>query len=261
MMEIDRLFSMRGKRVLVQSPEFPYGETIVDGFCEAGAHVWLCGENEEEMRRIGRKQTQHVKGMFLYAPSQEQDAERLAAQAAQIEGGIDAFVHISPPPMLPGWKHDFEEIYAALRRSQLYLMLTVKHIGALLAKQGRGSVLFITDYAALVGCNAEHCADDPACFARMFSLDYGFVKGSYVNYARQAAGFLGLHHVRCNAIAYAPMADGCKSECSEAFIRHSHLKRLAGERDVQAAALFLSSDAAGYITGVTLPVDGGYTAK
>ena len=260
-MDIDGLFSMRGKHVLVQSPEFPYGETIVDGFCEAGAHVWLCGENEEEMLRIGRKQNGQVKGVFLYAPSQEQDAERLAAQTAQIEGGIDAFVHISPPPMLPGWKHDFEEIYAALKCSQLYLMLTVKHIGALLAKQGRGSVLFITDYAALVGCDAELCMDDPACFEQAFSLDYGFVKGSYVNYVRQAAGFLGQHHVRCNAVAYAPMETHCGSGFSQAFIRHTHLKRLAGRRDVQAAALFLASDAAGYITGVTLPVDGGYTAK
>ena len=42
---------------------------------------------------------------------------------------------------------------------------------------------------------------------------------------------------------------------------NKNLKRLAEPADIAAAAVFLASDAASYITGVTLPVDGGYTAK
>jgi NAD(P)-dependent dehydrogenase (short-subunit alcohol dehydrogenase family) len=140
-------------------------------------------------------------------------------------------------------------------------MLTVKHLGLIMAAQGFGSMIFVSDYAALVGFDRQNYINTPEKFEQDFSLNYGFVKGSYVNYVRQAAGYLGEHNARCNCIAYAPLAENVPEGFSKAFIRHSHLKRLATARDIKAAVVFLASDASAYITGITLPVDGGYTAK
>ncbi|MDL2217457.1 SDR family oxidoreductase [Christensenellaceae bacterium OttesenSCG-928-M15] len=260
-MDIASMFCVRDKRVLIQSPEHPYAEAVLDGFLEAGAQVFVCGEDRAALIRAAERPCGKIMGAIHYAPTREEDAQALALEIEKAAGGLDAFIHASPPPMLKGWDHTFDAIYAALTRSQLHLMLTVKHIGALLAKGAAGSLLFLTDYAALVGCDRENSHGDARLLEEDFSLDYGFVKGSYVNYARQAAGYLGLHNVRCNAIAYAPLPKSRDREFEEAFIRHSHLKRAIHARDIQSAALFLSSDAASYITGVTLPVDGGYTAK
>jgi NAD(P)-dependent dehydrogenase (short-subunit alcohol dehydrogenase family) len=257
-------FGLTGKKALILFPEADFGAQIALGFCEAGADVFLCGCDPGGLNSV--KDTVASFGyraavLTEYRQGTDKAAEGLALKAKEEMGWIDCFIYIDPGARLSGWDHEFEEIADAFNFSQTGLMLTVKHIGAVMAETGGGSVLFVTDYAALVGCDIQNYTEAPEIFDKDFSLDYGYVKGSYVNYARQAAGYLGEHGIRCNCIAYAP-AGGMKPKGFEnAYIKHSHLKRMASDEDIINAAVFFASDASAYITGATLPVDGGYTAK
>lgn len=263
-MNILEKFSLSGKSALITNPEYPYGVEIAQGLQAAGASVWLAGADPDILHQISNRLLEkgcQISGYFPYKQGTETAALALSDAIKKELPSLNILVDNSSGHTLHGWDHTFDEIFDQMQFTQLGLMLTVKHLGALMADQGHGSVIFVSDYAALAGCDPQNYNNCPQDRDTDFSIDYGFVKGSYVNYARQAAGYLGAHNCRCNCIAYGPLTGTRNAGFEEAFIRHSHLKRLAGKEDVAAAAVFLASDASAYITGITLPVDGGYTAK
>ena len=90
---------------------------------------------------------------------------------------------------------------------------------------------------------------------------YSYDKAGMVGFTRYLASALGPHGVRANCIC----PGGLRSEAQDerfvaAYERRVPLGRLANEDDVTGTLLYLASDAAAYVTGVTIPVDGGWSA-
>lgn len=75
------------------------------------------------------------------------------------------------------------------------------------------------------------------------------------------AGILGPHHVRVNCLAPGGFFNHQPEPFLTRYNEHTMLGRMADERDLGGAVIFLPSDASKYITDANLPVDGGYTAK
>jgi NAD(P)-dependent dehydrogenase (short-subunit alcohol dehydrogenase family) len=136
--------------------------------------------------------------------------------------------------------------------------LTQYLLGALRAA-GDASVIFTSSAAGLVGSQ--------------FSPLYSMSKGGLVSLVKGLALSLAADNIRVNAVCPGstdtPMLPGFFSggpgEDIEAKKRtqwaNIPLGRLGTPQDVADAALFLAAPTAAYITGVALPVDGGYTAK
>ena len=255
---LDR-FSLKGKKALIYGPQFVYGTDIAEGLAEAGAEVWLCGKDGETLKALAEKIG--ARGYYEYQQGTKAAAEGLAAFVRNTMGGLDVFVENGSQETMTGWFHSYQEIVDQFTVTQKGLILTVQAMGEIMAEAKKGSIIFVSDYAALVGCDVHNYEGCPEEMEKDFSVDYGYIKSSYVNYARQAAGFLGDAGCRCNTIAFAPMKGKKPAAFEEAFIKHSHIRRMAESRDVKDIAVFLASDASQYITGATIPVDGGYTAK
>ena len=124
---------------------------------------------------------------------------------------------------------------------------------------GRASIIFTSSVSGLVGSLASPL--------------YSMVKGSLVSFAKALAMNLG-PDIRVNVLApgavNTPMLakffgrddEALAPDRVKAFVETGvPLKRPCEPEEVAEAALFLASDASSYITGVTLPVDGGYVAK
>jgi len=118
-----------------------------------------------------------------------------------------------------------------------------------------GSIVNIASIWGLVGVGVIHDAA------------YAASKGAIVNLTRQLAAEWARRGVRVNTIAPAwfrsEMTEGSMfgDDDAEAWIRRSTpMGRAGDEHELDGALLFLASDASSYVTGVTLPVDGGWTA-
>jgi NAD(P)-dependent dehydrogenase (short-subunit alcohol dehydrogenase family) len=135
----------------------------------------------------------------------------------------------------------------------------------LMAERGGGAIVSTASIAGMIGLVSPLLEDAPA--PEYGSGAYAASKGAVVQMTRQFAVTYARRGVRVNAVAPGYIATPMTAFVQEnadyqAFISALHpLERLGRPEEIAAAAAFLASDDASFITGVTLPVDGGYTAR
>jgi NAD(P)-dependent dehydrogenase (short-subunit alcohol dehydrogenase family) len=115
---------------------------------------------------------------------------------------------------------------------------------------GRGSIINVASTAALVGMPG--------------SIPYQASKAAVLGLTRGAAVSYGPSNIRVNAICpglvVTGMTESASPEAVEAMKAHIPLRRDGRPEEISAAVLFLASDESSYITGVALPIDGGFVA-
>ncbi len=145
---------------------------------------------------------------------------------------------------------DLEAWDRGLRVNVTSMVLMARFSVPELARRGGGAIVNMTSVAGLTAGT---------------SLLYATTKGAIVNMTRQMAADHGRQDIRVNAVApgmvYTPMVAGGMSEETRERRRRSSLLGTEGTGwDVAHAVLYLASDEARWVTGVTLPVDAGFTA-
>lgn len=155
------------------------------------------------------------------------------------------------------------DLTIAVNLSGVYYGL--RHGGALMAERGGGAIISTASIAGLVGLVSSRVTEFPPVDG---SGAYIAAKHGVVGLTRQFALIYADHNVRVNAIApgyiRTPMIQEAlqDEEGAAGFLESLHpLGRLGEPEEIAAAAAFLASDDASFITGITLPVDGGYTAR
>jgi NAD(P)-dependent dehydrogenase (short-subunit alcohol dehydrogenase family) len=83
-----------------------------------------------------------------------------------------------------------------------------------------------------------------------------------INFTRFLGSYYGPKGIRCNCVSPGGFWE---ETMPEVFVRnyssHTFMGRLANTSDLMGIIVLLASDASSYITGVNVPVDGGYTAR
>jgi gluconate 5-dehydrogenase len=250
------LFDLAGRRALVSGGSSGIGEAMAGALGRAGARVMLVSRRERELEAAcARLRGERVDAQWLAADLADVGALRAAAAEAERRlGGIDILVNAAGVNL----RQPFAEVTPEAWQTQIALHLgapffLTQALAPGMAARGWGRIVNI---ASLQSYRA---------FAN--SAPYGAGKGGVVQLTRAIAQEWGRRGITCNAIGpgFFPTALTAPVFADESLAqRHAEqtcLGRNGRLDDLQGVTVFLASDASAYITGQTLMVDGGYTAR
>lgn len=180
--------------------------------------------------------------------SRDGDCQALVAEALERCGGVDLLVNnagITQDGLLLRMKEeDFDRVMATNCKGAF---LMSKHCAKAMLKKRSGVIVNMSSVSGLLGNPGQ--------------MNYAASKAALIGMTKTAARELASAGIRVNAIApgfiATRMTDKLPEKIKAEVLRQIPMQRFGQVDDIAAAVLFLASDAARYITGVTLAVDGG----
>jgi NAD(P)-dependent dehydrogenase (short-subunit alcohol dehydrogenase family) len=251
-----RLFDLSGRRALVTGGNSGIGEAMAHALGLAGAQVLLVARRAVELDAAAQRlRDDGIDAQWLAADLADPAATQAAARDAdQRLGGIDILVNAAGVNL----REPFAEVTPASWQLQLALHLgapffLTQALAPGMKARGWGRILNI---ASLQSYRA---------FPR--SAPYGAGKGGVVQLTRAIAQEWSPHGITCNAIGpgFFPTALTAPVFADPELAARNAAQTCIGRNgtldDLVGATLFLASDASAYVTGQTLMVDGGFTAR
>lgn len=238
---------LKGRPILVTGASGGIGAATVRMLVTEGADVIASGRNEDLLANLADETGCRTLPFDLTS----EDAVKEALEGVELYGVVNC----------GGWGGEiatpmetdlavFDKVIDINARGTL---LVIKYASKSMVKAGKGgAIVNVSSQASLVGL-AGH-------------ISYASSKGAVDAMTRVSALELGKYNIRVNAVnptvVMTPMSEWYwgRDEIGGPFIETMPLHRWATEDDCAAPIVFLLSDRASMISGVTLPIDGGFTA-
>lgn len=256
----ENLFRLKDKVAVITGGFGLLGSALVLAFQEFSANVAVLDirPDPKQMARF-RKKPGRIRFYPCDIASSESIRKTLDAVVGDF-GKIDVLVN-NAYPRNGNYGRIFEKIRLADWKDNVnshlggYFNVT-QQVSRLMRKRRSGSIVNIGSIYGMV-------APDFSIYegTRMtMPAEYAAIKGGLITLTRYLATYLAPAHIRVNAVSPGGLLNGQDRRFVKNYCKKVPLGRMGNPRDVCGAVLFLAGDAARYITGQNLAVDGGWTA-
>jgi len=255
MPSLTELFDLSGRVAIVTGGSRGLGEEMAEGLAEAGASLMICARRQqwlgptiENFRARGFK----VAGMIcdVATPSEVQDVVDTTIERF---GKIDILINnagiswAAEPESMP-----LDKWQKVIDTNLTGTFLFSQAAGKEMLKQQSGCIINIASIAGMVGSvSTSHWAG------------YAASKAGIIGLTRELAATWARNGIRVNAIApgyfHSRLADPAIVHAEPQIKATSPIPRVGNTGELKGVAVFLASDAASYVTGQTIVVDGGRT--
>ena len=251
----DKLFSVSGQIVLIPGGSRGIGRALAEGFAARGAQVVIAGREANTLEKTASEISTGDKPVktVVCDVARPEDVAALVTSTLSAFGSIDTLVSVAGVnKRMKAEDYSTEEYDWIMDINLRGSFVLAQAVGRHMIERKGGSIINIDSlntYAPLTGVTP-----------------YAMSKAGVLMMTRSLANEWGRHGVRVNSIApgFFPTALSQKlwahKKMQEWAQQNTPLGKLGDVKELVGTAVFLASDAAAFITGQTIRVDGGVTA-
>lgn len=245
-----KIFSLNSKTALITGGGTGIGLGIARALAEAGASVIITGRREDVLRRAQEQLGPHAH-YFVFDVNDKKNIPAFIEKMETIVSPIDILVNNAGIHLkkyaLDTTDDEFENV---LQTNLVSVFSLSRECARKMIKKKQGCILFIGSMAGLFGIDRVSA--------------YGTAKAALTGLMQNLVTEFSVHNIRVNTIApgwiESPMflnAIDADEPRKQKIVNRIAMPGFGKPEDIGNAAVFLASEAARYITGVVLPVDGG----
>lgn len=252
------MFNLKGNVAVVSGASSGLGVQMATAFARQGADLVLLARRKERLDELAKKLKAELGVKVLTVKCDVTLTEDIdaAAEACEKEfGKCDILLNCAGSSKDKGVVEMTDEEWDfTIATDETSVFKMTRAFAKLMKKNGYGRIINIASMYGLVGNTEIH------------TVAYHASKGAVVNFTRAVAAELATDGITCNAICPGYF----ETELTKAVLdtprfqefakTHVPMERYGKPGELDAAAVFLASREASYVTGAILPVDGGYTA-
>ncbi len=242
---------LKGKIAVVTGGSRGIGKAITLQMARQGADVAVlyAGNRQAAEETCGEARALGVRvEAYQCDVADESQAEQVAAAVLETFGGVDILVNNAgitrDALVLKMGYPDFDQVISTNLRGAFVM---IKQFYPHMMRKRRGRIINIASISGIMGNPGQ--------------ANYSAAKAGLIGLTKTVAKELAARHVTCNAIApgfvETDMTGALSNTVREEAVKTIPMKRMGKPEEVAALAVFLASDAASYITGEVIRVDGG----
>jgi len=268
---LNNLFNLKDKTVIITGAVGISGTAHVKAFAECGANVVITDiEQQSEKIEKLKEEIEHKFGSrclgLIVDVSKKEDVEKMVKDVIQEFGKIDILINnagisgkFDESKIAPIFEDYPREAWdKAWDVNMTGMFLCAQAVGREMLKTGGGSIVNVASIHGLISPD-QRVYNKGSEIKSVKPISYSVTKSAVYNFTRYLATYWGDKNIRVNTITPGGIFDNQDSDFVKAYEYRTPMGRMANTDDIIGPMLFLCSDAASYITGANLVVDGGLT--